>query len=58
MTLLIILVCVFAVVALMVILGERFGKPMTDEQQSKFSKISVILVFIILVVAIVKGLMF
>ncbi|MBL0711861.1 MAG: hypothetical protein JJV99_12745 [Colwellia sp.] len=56
MTLLIILVCVFAAVALMVILGERFGKPMDDEQQSKFSKISVILVFIILVVAIIKGL--
>ena len=32
MTLLIILACVFGVVALMVILGERFGKPMSDEQ--------------------------
>jgi len=56
MTLLIILVCVFAAVALMVILGERFGKPMDDEQQVKFGKISRILVFLILVAAIIKGL--
>ncbi|MEY8215590.1 MAG: hypothetical protein RPR97_14035 [Colwellia sp.] len=56
MTLLIILTCVFVVVALMVILGERFGKPMTDEQQGKFSKASVILVFILLVAAIVNAL--
>jgi amino acid permease len=54
MTLLIILACVFAAVALMVILGERFGKPMSDEQQSKFSKTSWILVFIILIAALVK----
>lgn len=57
MILLIILTCVFAVVALMVILGERFGKPMSENQQVKFSKTSRILVFIILVVAIIKGLM-
>jgi len=54
MTLLIILACVFAAVALMVILGERFGKPMSDEQQAKFSKTSWILVFIILLAALVK----
>jgi amino acid permease len=54
MTLLIILACVFAAVSLMVILGERFGKPMSDEQQSKFSKTSWILVFIILIAALVK----
>jgi amino acid permease len=54
MTLLIILACVFAAVALMVILGERFGKPMSDEQQEKFSKTSWILVFIILIAALVK----
>jgi amino acid permease len=54
MTLLIILACVFAVVALMVVLGERFGKPMSDAQQAKFSKISWILVFIILLAALIK----
>jgi len=56
MTLLIILASVFGVVALMVILGERFGKPMTDEQQTKFSKTTWILVFVILLAAIVKEL--
>lgn len=54
MTLLIILASVFAVVALMVILGERFGKPMSGEQQTRFSKISWVLVFVILLAAIVK----
>lgn len=54
MTLLIILACVFAAVALMVVLGEKFGKPMDDEQQEKFSKTTWILVFIILLAAIVK----
>lgn len=54
MTLLIILASVFAVVALMVVLGERFGKPMSNEQQTKFSKISWVLVFVILLAAIVK----
>jgi len=56
MALLIILACVFGGVALMVLLGERFGTPMSDEQQGKFSKISRILVFVILIVAIIKGL--
>jgi len=55
MTLLIILACVFGAVALMVLLGERFGKPMSEEQQAKFSKITWILVFVILLAAIVKG---
>jgi amino acid permease len=54
MTLLIILASVFAVVALMVVVGERFGKPMSDEQQAKFSKITWVLVFILLLAAIVK----
>lgn len=54
MTLLIILACVFAAVALMVVVGEKFGKPMNDEQQKKFSKTTWILVFIILLAAIVK----
>lgn len=57
MTLLIILAVVFGVVALMVVVGERFGKPMTDEQQAKFSKTSWILVLVILLAAIVKQLL-
>lgn len=54
MALLIILACVFGVVALMVVLGERFGKPMSETQQAKFSKISWILVFILILAAIVR----
>lgn len=54
MALLIILACVFGVVALMVILGERFGKPMSEAQQAKFSKIGWVLVFIILLAALVR----
>jgi len=57
MTLLIILACVFGAVALMVILGERFGKPMSDKQQAKFGKTTWILVFVILLAAIVKELL-
>lgn len=56
MTLLIILMVVFAAVALMVILGQRFGKPMTEEEQGKYSKITRILVFVLLIAAIIKGL--
>lgn len=55
MTLLIILASVFGVVALMVVLGERFGQPMSDKQQANFSKITWILVFMILLAAIVKA---
>ncbi|MBO9489227.1 hypothetical protein J7384_02510 [Endozoicomonas sp. G2_1] len=55
MTLLIILAAVFGGVALMVILGERFGKPLDGEQQSKYSKIIMVLVFIMLISAIIKG---
>lgn len=54
MTLLIILLAVFAGIALMVVLGERFGKPMDDEEQAKYSKIIPILVFILLVGSLIK----
>lgn len=57
MTLLIILASVFAVVALMVVLGEKFGKPMSEQQQAKFGKTTWILVFVILLAAIVKELL-
>lgn len=54
MTLLIILACVFGAVALMVVLGERFGKPMEVEQQQKYSKILWVVVFIAIVGAIIR----
>ena len=54
MTLLIILFCVFAAVALMVILGQRFGKPMEAEQQQKYSKILWVVVLIAIVGAIIR----
>ncbi len=54
MTLLIILLCVFGAVALMVILGEKYGKPMEVEQQQKYSKILWIVVFIAIVGAIIR----
>ena len=49
MTLIIILACVFFAVFLMVTLGEKFGKPMTEEQQGKYSKDIPILVFVLIV---------
>ena len=55
MTLLIILACVFLAVFLMVFLGERYGKPMTDEQQGKYGKIIPILVFVMIIAAIIKS---
>lgn len=54
MTLLIILLIVFACVALMVVLGERFGSPIDEEQQAKYGKILPILVFVLLFSAIIK----
>ncbi|MBL4821947.1 MAG: hypothetical protein JKX90_00280 [Colwellia sp.] len=54
MTLIIILAAIFAAVALMVVLGERFAKPMSAKQQEKFSKITWLLVFVLLLAALVK----
>ena len=57
MTLLIILGLVFLAVTFMVVLGEKFGKPMEAEDQAKFSKYIRILVFVVLIVAIIKAMM-
>ncbi|MDO6426606.1 hypothetical protein Q4489_06245 [Thalassotalea sp. 1_MG-2023] len=54
MTLLIILACVFGGVALMVIFGEKYGKPMDEEQQASYSKWLRILVFVLIIAAIIK----
>lgn len=56
MTLLIILACVFGGVALMVILGEKFGKPLEHSEQRKYSKILIVLVFASLFIALIKNL--
>lgn len=55
MTLLIILALVLGGVALMVILGERFGKPMEEGQQAKYSKIIMIAVFVLILTALIKA---
>ncbi|MGB1197638.1 MAG: hypothetical protein ACPG46_01240 [Thalassotalea sp.] len=57
MALLVILAVVFSGVALMVVFGEKFGKPMSVEQQSKYSKVTRYLVFGLIIAAIIKGLM-
>lgn len=57
MTLIIILSCVFFAVFLMVTLGEKFGKPMTEEQQAKYSKVIPILVFVLIVAAIIRAML-
>ncbi len=54
MVLLIILFFVFSAVALMVVLGQRFGKPMETEQQQKYSKILWVVVFVAIIAAIVR----
>ncbi|NQY33677.1 MAG: hypothetical protein HRT37_01650 [Alteromonadaceae bacterium] len=56
MVLLIILAVLFVGVGLMVVFGERYAKPMEPEQQAKFSRIAIILVFVLLVAAIIKNL--
>lgn len=54
MTLIMILAAVFVAVGLMVILGERFASPMSQEQSSKYGKIIPILVFILLIGGIIR----
>lgn len=56
MALLMILGAVFAGVALMVIFGEKYGKPMEAEEQRKYSKIAMILVFVMLIAALLRHL--
>ncbi len=56
MTLLIILGLVFVGVALMVVFGEKHGKPMEPEEQAKYAKWTRILVFSLLFIALIKGL--
>jgi uncharacterized membrane protein len=54
MTLFIILCSVFIAVGLMVFLGERFAKPITEKQQGKYSKIITGLVFFLIIAVIIR----
>jgi len=54
MALLIILLAVFAGIALMVILGERFGKPMEQKQQSTLSKMAAVACLVLIISLIVR----
>ena len=54
MNALIILTVLFLAIALMVVLVERFAKPVDEQQQAKYSKILPILVFIMLIIALIK----
>lgn len=53
-TLIVILLCVFAGVALMVVLGERFAKPMEPEQMQRLSRWIMPLVALAIVLSMVK----
>lgn len=46
----------FLTIALMVMLVERFSKPVDEQKLVKYSKITPILVFILLAVALIKEL--
>jgi hypothetical protein len=54
MALLIILGLVFLGIVLMVVLGEKYGKPMQEEEQAKYAKWTRVLVFILLFGAVIK----
>ena len=56
MTLLYILVAVFVGIVLMVVIGEKFSKKMTEDDQTKYAKILPILVFILIIGAIIRAL--
>lgn len=55
-TLFIILVVLFAVLAIVVKIAERYGKPMTKEQQSKLWPIIIFLVFAGLIMQLIQHL--
>lgn len=56
MTILIILGSLLLALILMVVLGERFAKPIDEQQQAKYNKVIPILVFVMLIVALIKAL--
>lgn len=56
MNLISILVLLFIALFVVVKLTERHGKPLTHEQQGKLSKIAMVLIFVMLIAALIKGL--
>ncbi|WP_020584981.1 hypothetical protein [Endozoicomonas elysicola] len=57
MNLISILVLLFITLFIVVKLTERHGKSLTSEQQSKLSKIAMVLIFVMLIAALIKNLM-
>lgn len=46
--LLFILICLFAALWLVIVVAERYAKPLEQEQQAKLSRILIILIFLLL----------
>ena len=57
MNLISILVLLFITLFIVVKLTEHHGKSLTSEQQSKLSKIAMVLIFVMLIAALIKNLM-
>ncbi|AMO55270.1 hypothetical protein [Endozoicomonas montiporae] len=56
MNLLTILMLLFATLAVIVMVTEKYGKPMDNEKQAKWSKIIMVLVFALILIRILKEL--
>lgn len=54
MNLILILVVLFAALAVVVKLTEKHGKPLDAEQQQRYSKVIMVLVFVSLIGAMIK----
>ena len=56
MNLLTILMLLFATLMVIVMVTEKYGRPMNNEKQAKWSKIIMILVFALILIRILKEL--
>ncbi|UYM17375.1 hypothetical protein [Endozoicomonas euniceicola] len=56
MNLLTILMLLFATLMIIVMVTEKYGKPMDNEKQAKWSKIIMILLFALILIRILKEL--
>jgi hypothetical protein len=52
--LLVILLCLFGALAVVVVLTGKFSKPISNEQQSKLSRIIMVLIFVMLVARLIQ----
>ncbi|WP_371377088.1 hypothetical protein [Thalassotalea aquiviva] len=57
MTLFWILILVFLGVMVMVVVGEKYGKPLAVKEQQKYSKVIIVLVFVVLISALIKAML-